>query len=240
MKAGLILPLDKYAKAYGWDKWWRPRPAADSSGPTTARRSARARLWGVAQTGQTVGVFVNKKKLRRRRRRPRRAEDFADFDTALAEAARRSCRRRARSSSSATRSATARSTSSAACQGAYATAQPIRDWIFHVPGSTFETPQNIKALTKLEEWAQERATSASDYNAVGYDQAAAAFAKGKGAVLRRRQLGDAPSSRRASATTPASSTCRPASGQARRRSARRPARGTSRPRRSTRTSPRRG
>ena len=48
-----------------------------------------------------------------------------------------------------------------------------------MPGSTFETPQNIQALTKLAEWGKNGYFN-KDYNAVGYDQAAAEFAKGKG------------------------------------------------------------
>ena len=53
-----------------------------------------------------------------------------------------------------------------ASQGAYGRAQPIRNWIFHVPGSTFETAQNIKALRRWSDWVKDGIFS-SDYNAIG-------------------------------------------------------------------------
>ena len=43
VKAKLILPLDQYIKAYGWNKWQSPRPGRSSSGRPTARPSARGR-----------------------------------------------------------------------------------------------------------------------------------------------------------------------------------------------------
>ena len=48
-----------------------------------------------------------------------------------------------------------------------------------MPGSTSETPQSMQALTKLADWAKAGFFN-SDYNAIGYDEAAAQFAKGKG------------------------------------------------------------
>ena len=55
----------------------------------------------------------------------------------------------------------------------------MRNWIFHVPGTTYETPANIKALTTFQQWVKD-GYFGSDYNAVGENDAAAAFAKGKG------------------------------------------------------------
>ena len=58
MKVKLTRPLDKYIKAYGWNKWWgastldqifqwTPDGKTFGKGPT----------WGIAQTGQNVGLF---------------------------------------------------------------------------------------------------------------------------------------------------------------------------------------
>ena len=47
------------------------------------------------------------------------------------------------------------------------------------PARPSRPPQNIQALTKLAEWGKAGYFN-KDYNAVGYDQAAAEFAKGKG------------------------------------------------------------
>ena len=64
-------------------------------------------------------------------------------------------------------------------QGAYVTGQFMRNWIFHVPGSTSQSPANVKALTTFQQWFKD-GYFGSDYNAVGENDAAAAFAKGKG------------------------------------------------------------
>ena len=64
-------------------------------------------------------------------------------------------------------------------QGAYVKAQPVRNWIYHVPGSRYETPGTIKALRKLQQWGKAGYFN-YDYNAVGYDDSATEFAKGKG------------------------------------------------------------
>ena len=44
------------------------------------------------------------------------------------------------------------------------------------------TPQNTKALQKMADWAKAGIFN-SDYNAIGYDDAAKQFAKGKGVFL---------------------------------------------------------
>ena len=57
----------------------------------------------------------------------------------------------------------------------------IRNWVYHVPGSRYDSPGTIKALARLQEWAKAGYFN-TDYNAVGYDAAAGLFAKGKGAM----------------------------------------------------------
>src|SRR5580765_3681674 len=55
----------------------------------------------------------------------------------------------------------------------------MRNWIFHVPGSNYAAPANLKALTEFQRWFKE-GYFGSDYNAVGENDASAAFGKGKG------------------------------------------------------------
>ena len=64
-------------------------------------------------------------------------------------------------------------------QGAYTPAQSVRDWIFHKPGATFDNATNTQSLNTLMKWVK-AGYFGSDYNAVGENDAAAAFAKGKG------------------------------------------------------------
>ena len=63
--------------------------------------------------------------------------------------------------------------------GAYEKPANVRNWIYHVPGSRYDTPGTIKALAKLQQWAKAGYFN-DDYNAIGYDVAARLFAKGKG------------------------------------------------------------
>jgi raffinose/stachyose/melibiose transport system substrate-binding protein len=55
----------------------------------------------------------------------------------------------------------------------------VRDWIFHKPGATFDTPANTKSLNVLMKWVK-AGDFGNDYNALIENDAAAAFAKGKG------------------------------------------------------------
>ena len=64
-------------------------------------------------------------------------------------------------------------------QGAYVPGAFMRNWIFHVPGSNYNTPINVKALTLFQQWFKD-GYFGNDYNAVDENDAAAAFAKGKG------------------------------------------------------------
>ena len=57
----------------------------------------------------------------------------------------------------------------------------VRNWIYHVPGSRYDTPGTIRALGRLQQWGKAGYFN-DDYNAVGYDASATVFAKGKGAM----------------------------------------------------------
>ena len=57
----------------------------------------------------------------------------------------------------------------------------VRNWVYHVPGSRYDTAGTIKALARLQAWGKAGYFN-DDYNAVGDDAAAGDFAKGKGAM----------------------------------------------------------
>src|SRR4029077_16660128 len=64
-------------------------------------------------------------------------------------------------------------------QAGYGPGQSIRNWIFHVPGSTWASGPNIKAMTAFQQWFKNNYFG-KDYNALGENDAAAAFGKGTG------------------------------------------------------------
>src|SRR4051794_10065571 len=84
VKAGLILPLDEYAKAYGWDKSYTPETLQQFMWTEDGKTFGEGKLWGVAQTGQSTGVFANVAKLRAAGIDPSSLKTFDDFDAALA------------------------------------------------------------------------------------------------------------------------------------------------------------
>ena len=69
-------------------------------------------------------------------------------------------------------------------QGAYEPAQDIRDWVFQQDGATFDTPGNVESLQKIKDWADAGYMGRGDsFNSRNDPEAAAAFAKGEGAVI---------------------------------------------------------
>src|SRR5919197_4171593 len=151
VKAGLIKPLDEYAKAYGWDKSYSPETLQQFKWTDDGSKFGEGTLWGVAQTGQSVGVFANKKKLAAAGVDPASLKTFAEFEAALA---------RLRSTLPASEPVIALGNKDqygaihlwGGIQGAFEPAQQIRDWIFQKDGATFDNPGNLKSLEVLKSW----------------------------------------------------------------------------------------
>jgi raffinose/stachyose/melibiose transport system substrate-binding protein len=181
VKAKLILPLDKYVQAYGWDKWWGPDTWQIFQWTDDGKTFGQGPKWGVAQTGQNVVVYYNKQKLQAAGIDPASLTDFDKFDAALA-----TLRQKLPKSEPVIEFGNKEGYGTihflGGIQGAYGDAAPMRDWIYHRPGATFATDQNTKALDKLAAWVKAGYFN-PDYNAIGYDDAAKFFAKGKGAFL---------------------------------------------------------
>ncbi len=183
VKAGLILPLTQYAKAYGWDKSYTPETLQQFEWTDDGQTFGEGTLWGVAQTGQSVGVFANKKKLDAAGVDPASLKTFDDFDAALATL---------RESVPADEPVIVLGNLDqfhalhvwGGIQGAYTPAQDVRDWIFQHDGATFDNEGNLKALEKLKEWADKGYFGKADaYNARNETNAGVAFGKGEGALL---------------------------------------------------------
>ena len=152
VKAGLILPLDEYAKAYGWDKSYTPETLQQFEWTDDGQTFGEGTLWGVAQSGQSTGVFANKAKLEAAGVDPASMKTFADFEAALPKL---------KASLPADEPVIALGNKDqfgaihlwGMVQGAYTPAQDIRDWIFQKDGATFDTPGNLESLQKIKEWA---------------------------------------------------------------------------------------
>ena len=89
VKAKLIKPLDSYAKKYGWDKQFSAGTAQQFRWTPDGNTFGKGNLWGVAQFGQSTGVFYNKALLKKYGGDPNNMpKTFADFRDAAGEAAR--------------------------------------------------------------------------------------------------------------------------------------------------------
>jgi len=148
---------------------WTPDGKSYGKGP----------IWGIAQTGQDVVAFYNKAKLRAAGFNPDKLpQTFAGFDKMLAQ-----LRVKLPKSDPVIEEGNKEGYGFihlfGGIWGAYTDPASVRNWIYHVPGSRYDSPGTIKALAKLQSWAKAGYLN-PDYNAVGYDISAGLFAKGKG------------------------------------------------------------
>src|SRR4051794_29039904 len=183
VKAGLIKPLNEYAKAYGWDKSYTPATLQQFEWTNDGKTFGEGTLWGVAQTGQSVGVFANKKKLAAAGIDPASLKTFDDFQAALAKL------RGPLPASEPVISLGNKDQYGAihmwgGIQGAFTPAQDIRNWIFQKDGATFDNAGNLKSLQVLKSWADKGYLGKGDsFNSLNDSDAAIAFGKGKGAFM---------------------------------------------------------
>lgn len=179
VKAGLILPLDSYIKAYGWDKWYSPSTWSIFRWTNDGKTFGEGPTWGVAQTGQNVNIYANTKKLQELGFDPNAMPTtFDDFNAMLAQV-RAKLPKDEPVIEAGNQEGYGFIHMFGGIQAAYVAPQDARDWIMHVPGSTWDSPENVKALDTLQSWGKNGYLN-DDYNAIKNDASAAEFAKGKG------------------------------------------------------------
>lgn len=181
VKAKLIIPLTKYVEKYRWDRLYAPSTWGMFRWTPDGKSFGKGPIWGIAQTGQNVVVFYNKKKLRQAGLDPNAwPKTFAGFEAMLA-------RLRAKLPEDdpvimeGNKEGYGFIHLFGGIWGAFEKPTTIRNWIYHAPGARYDTPGTIKALGRLQTWARNGYFN-SDFNAVGYDASASLFAKGKGAM----------------------------------------------------------
>lgn len=179
VQAGLIVSLEPYIEAYGWDDWYTPSTWQIFQWTEDGKTFGEGPRWGVAQTGQNVVVFANKQKLQDLGYDPAAMpQTFDEFNQMLAD-----IRGKLPKDEPVIQFGNNEGYGTihmfGGIQGAFVEPQAVRDWIMHVPGSSYDTPENIQALETYQSWAQNGYFN-SDYDAVEYDQSARNFAKGSG------------------------------------------------------------
>jgi raffinose/stachyose/melibiose transport system substrate-binding protein len=172
-KDGLLMNLDKYATAFGWDKW--PVPLQFARMDANGIRGSGT-LYAMGLNYQLTGVFYNKK-LAAQIGMTQPPQTVAELEDLLAKA-------KAAGLQPIMEWGSAKSGMGLAfplqqLMAAYGPTQPINDWIFNKPGATIDTPTNLTAAQHLEQWIK-AGYFPPDINAIEYTDAASRFGKGEG------------------------------------------------------------
>jgi raffinose/stachyose/melibiose transport system substrate-binding protein len=174
VKAGLIVPLDDYAKAYGWEtRFGSPATLDVLRWSTDGATWTKGPLWGIAQKAEVLGVFYNKATFQKLGLTV--PTTFDEFQATLATA----------------------KTGGVdpivvggldgwplghifmMLQALYEPPEQITNWTFAVPGSTFDDQGTQQAAQVMQDWAK-KGYFFKGFGGVGQDNAAARFTKGDG------------------------------------------------------------
>jgi len=176
VKAGQLIPLDPWMKAYGWDKRYSQSLRSVVSYSPDAKTFGSSNLYGLPQVGEVVGVYVNKDKLAKAG--VQKPTDWAGFESSLA---------------------TLKGKGEVplmlgnldkwpavhvfgVVQGQNVKADEIRKLGFGNAGASWTSDGNKKAASTLVDWVDKGYLN-QGFNGQGYDPAWQAFTKGQGAYL---------------------------------------------------------
>ncbi len=171
---GLLMNLDDYATAFGWNQWPVPQLNQNRLDENWIRGSGT--LYAMGLNYSMTGVFYNKA-LAAQIGMTEPPKTVAEFEALLAAA-------KAAGLQPIMEWGSAKSGMGLAfplqnLMAAYGPVEPINDWIFQKPGATIDTPTNLIAAQHLQDWI-EKGYFPPDINAIEYTDAADRFGKGEG------------------------------------------------------------
>ena len=173
-KDGLLMNMDGYAEAYGWNEWPVPQLNQNRIGEDGTRGSGS--LYAMGLNYSLTGVFYNKEQAAQIGM-TEAPKTVAEFEALLAKAKEAGLQPIMQWGSA--KSGMGLAFPLQHLMAAYGPVGPINDWIFQKPGATIDTPSNLLAAQRLEEWIQNGYFPA-DINAIEYTDAAARFTQGEG------------------------------------------------------------
>jgi raffinose/stachyose/melibiose transport system substrate-binding protein len=173
-KDGLLMNLDSYAAAFGWNDW--PVPQLNQNRLDTNWIRGSGTLYAMGLNYSMTGVFYNKK-LAAQIGMTEPPKTVTEFEDLLAKA-------KAAGLQPIMEWGSAKSGMGLAfplqnLMAAYGPVEPINDWIFQKSGATIDTPTNLIAAQHLEQWIK-AGYFPPDINAIEYTDAASRFGKGEG------------------------------------------------------------
>ena len=176
VQANLLLPLDSYSQKNRWSTRYSPGILRMNRFTRDGKSFGRGSLFGLPMTGEVVGVYYNKAKLRELGLA--RPTTFAAFEAALAKA-------------KAADETPIQFGNLDKWPGIHTYEEPMlqfvtkdfaRSWIFGAGSRSFATAGTRLAATKLQEWAS-KGYFTDGYAGLGYDPSWAQFGKGNGVFL---------------------------------------------------------
>ena len=178
VKAGLLLPLDNYAQAYGWTSRVSPNVLRVSSWSPDGKEFGTGNLYGYTTMGELVGVYYNKKMLSDLGLSvPTTFDEFEQDLETTKQAGQIPIQ-------FANNDAFPGIHEYATIQDQMAPTSYLTDLIFGTQRDqlSFDTPENTQAATTLQEWAN-KGYFTPGFGGAGYDDAVSNFAKGEGLFM---------------------------------------------------------
>ena len=174
VKAHLIVPLDAYAKAYGWNTRFGSSAALNPlRWSADGEHWGTGQLWGIAQKAEVLGAFYNKATLQRLGLQV--PTTFDEFQHSLAVAKSKNVP----PIMVGNLDRWPMGHVFMVLQAHFDHPAAIANWTYGRPGSTFDDAGTRQAAATLEQWGK-AGYFESGWNGVSQTAAAARFAKGEG------------------------------------------------------------
>lgn len=176
VKANELLPLDAWAKAYGWKDRYPASVRQYVSYSADGKTFGEGNLYGLPQVGEVVGIYYDKKVLARAG--VQQPKSWAEFQTSLQTLKDKGIVPLMLGNLQKWPAIHVFGT----IQGRTTSAEQIRQLAFGSQGPTWVTPENQKAAQTLVTWV-DKGYFNSGFNGKDYDPAWQDFGKGTGAYL---------------------------------------------------------
>ncbi len=176
-KQGLLMNLDGYASAFGWDQW--PVPQLNQNRVSADGIRGSGSLYAMGLNYSLTGIFYNKEQAAQIGMTEPPAT-LAEFEDLLAAAKAADLLPIMQWGSA--KSGMGLAFPLQALMASVGPVGPINDWIFQAPGATIDTELNLEAAQHLQTWI-ENGYFPPDINAIEYTDANARFGQGEGVFI---------------------------------------------------------